>query len=148
MSAGDPFAAFEGWEDVDGIKRDVEQTLARGAGVSVETLRTALRRLVYDGHYGPVSDADWRAIDGTRMSISRATKIVRAVQDAELPAVRLYDPDTGYLCDGAETCLHEDHEQLGDPGPLFHQEPIEISRADLLEWYFAALHPIYGRIDI
>lgn len=148
MRTSDPFAQFAGWEDVDAIKAAVEKSLARGAGVSVDTLRTALRRIVYDGHYGPVSDADWRNVDGTRMPLSRALRIVRAAKEADLPTVSLPHPDVGYLCGGAEECAHEDHELLGDNGPMFHQELVEIPREQLLGWYFGALRPIYGHIDI
>lgn len=148
MRAPDPFAEFAGWDDVDSIKASVERALARGAGVSVDTLRTALRRVIYDGDYGPVSDADWRRIDGTRMTMSRARETIRAAQDAEIPTVRLDHPDAGYTCAGSETCGHEDHDLYADGDAMFHHDVVEIPREALLEWYFGALRPIYGRIDI
>jgi len=146
MRTNDPFATFEGWEDTDAIKASVEEELARGAGVSVDRLRAALRRVVWDGYHGPVSDRDWKSISGRTMPMRRAIEIIRAAQGADLPTVQLQHPDHGYLCDGSDSCLHEDHDQLEDPGPMFHQDPVEIDRSQLIEWYFAELRPIYGSV--
>jgi hypothetical protein len=58
----------------------------------------------------------------------------------------LTHPDVGYACAGAEECRHPDHEDLDDAGPLFHEEPVELSREDLMKWYFAPLVEIYGSV--
>ena len=43
---------------------------------------------------------------------------------------------------------HDDHEELDEAGPLFHEEPIEIPDEALLRWYFADLIPIYGTANL
>jgi hypothetical protein len=140
----DPFKQFEGWNDTDWIKAEVEKAFAKGAHVAVKTLRRALRRLVADGYHGPIGDRDWEDMAGYRMSVARALDIVKRAQSANLPTVRLDDPDVGLACRGVEDCEHPDHAELNDDGRLFHTEPVEVDQNALVDWYFAELMPIYG----
>lgn len=144
----DPFAPFAGWNDTDWIKAEVEKAFAKGAGVKVPTLRRALQRVVADGWHGPFSDRDWENVSGYRMTMKRALDILARAQAATLPDVRLDHPDSGASCDGAPDCRHPDHEEIGEDGPLFHAEPVEIDREELVAWYFGALQPIYGSVWI
>jgi hypothetical protein len=144
----DPFKSFSGWNDTEYVKAEVEKAFAKGAHVNVTTLRRALARIVADGVHGPIGDRDWEAISGYRMTMRRARDIVARAQDAELPTILLDDPDVGVTCSGAEDCRHDDHDTLGEPGPMFHNEPVEIDRGTLLEWYFGELKPIYGMARI
>lgn len=140
----DPFEPFKGWQDTDYLKSEVERAFAHGAHVTVETLRRALRRVVADGIHGPIGDREWEEMDGKRMPMKKAVEIVRAAQGAELPAIYVSSPDVGVVCGGAGECEHQDHRELSDDGPLFHEEPIEMDRQALLDWYFRDLIPIYG----
>jgi hypothetical protein len=142
----DPFKSFSGWNDTDYVKAEVEKAFAKGAHVSVKTLRRALARVVADGVHGPIGERDWESISGYRMTMARARHIVGQAQAAELPTIYLDDPNVGVTCSGAEDCRHEDHDALEDPGPMFHSEPIEIDRSTLVEWYFGDLKPIYGTV--
>ncbi len=147
MWRDDPFAPFEGWQETSEIKNEVERAFAKGAGVKVETLRRALSRIVVDGYYGPFEDSVWHETEGYSMPMKRAFEIVRQAQDdARMPTVTLTHPDQGYVCDGAASCSHDDHRDLGDEGPLFHEEPTELERKELIEWYFRKLRPIYGTV--
>lgn len=140
----DPLKPFAGWNDTDYIKAEVEKTLANTAGVTVKTLRRALRRVVVDGYYGPIADREFEAMDGARMSMERAVSIIRLAQDSGFPSVHVDDPDVGFRCEGASECQHADHEDLDEAGPMFHHEPVEIDGRRLVEWYFGQLAPIYG----
>lgn len=143
----DAFAPFDGWQDTSEIKSEVERAFARGAGVRVETLRRAMRRIVADGYHGPFDDRAWQDSQGYSMPMSRAIAIVRRAQDdARLPDVSLTHPDQGHVCEGADSCSHDDHRELADDGPLFHEEPTELGRRELIEWYFRELKPIYGTV--
>jgi hypothetical protein len=142
--AFDPFKRFEGWNETEWIKTEVEKAFAKGAHVSVKTLRRALNRVVADGHYGPIDDEEHEATMGYRMSMVRALDIIADAQEAELPAVRVDDPDHGYRCSGSDECQHEEHAAYDEPGPLVHTEPVEIERDALVRWYFDDLVPIYG----
>ncbi len=131
---------------MDWIKSEVEKAFAKGAHVTVRTLRRALRRVVADGYHGPIGDREWEQIDGSRMTLRRALDIVRAAQSTILPTVRVDHPDVGFRCAGSVDCEHADHDELGDAGPLFHSQPVEIDRTTLVEWYFGKLRPIYGTV--
>jgi hypothetical protein len=144
--AFDPFRPFEGWNETEWLKTEVEKAFAKGAHVTVKTLRRALARVVDDGHYGPVDDAEYEATIGYHMPMVRALDIIADAQEAELPTVRLDEPDHGYTCSGIDECAHEGHEETGEPGPLFHTEQVEIEREALVSWYFDSLKPIYGTV--
>lgn len=149
MRLHDPFQPFEGWQDTAPIKEQVEAAFAEGAGVDVPTLRRALARVTADGYYGPIADDLWEESVGGAMPMARARQIIRhAQEDAELPRVALSHPDLGHECGGVDECMHPDHTDLDEPGPLFHEEPVELSRVELTEWYFGALKSIYGTVYI
>lgn len=146
--ARDPLEPFAGWNDTDLVKSEVEKALAKAAGVTPKTLQRALRRVVVDGYYGPIADREFEAMDGARMPMQRALSIIRRAQDAQLPAVHVDHPDSGYTCGGAAECEHPDHSELEDDGPMFHNVPVEIDDRALVEWYFRNLAPIYGTVWI
>jgi hypothetical protein len=140
----DPFKSFSGWNDTDYVKAEVEKAFAKGAHVSVKTLRRALSRLVADGYHGPIDEREWEAMAGYRMSVARARQIVAEAQQAELPTITLDDPDVGYACRGVNECDHPEHRDLDKPDAMFHTEPVELDRETLVDWYFGELKPIYG----
>lgn len=144
--ARDPLQPYAGWNDTDWIKAEIEKALAKAAHVSPKTLRRALRRVVADGYYGPIADREFEAMAGARMSMAKALSIIRQAQEAQLPTIRVDDPDSGYRCEGADECAHPNHTDLVDDGPMFHAEPIEIEDRTLVEWYFRELAPIYGSV--
>jgi len=139
---------YDGWNDTTAIKEDVERAFAKGAHVTVPTLRRALARIVADGYHGPIGDREWEAMDGARMDMRRALAIVRAAVKAPLPTIELFDPDVGYTCEGAENCDHPIHGETDDAGRMFHTEPVAVDSDVFVRWYFRELLNIYGTVDI
>jgi hypothetical protein len=144
----DPLKSYAGWNDTNWIKAELEKALAKAAAVAPKTLRRALRRVIVDGYYGPIADREYEAMAGVRMSMARARSIIRRAQDAPVSTIYVDDPDSGYSCEGASDCKHPEHAELGDDGPMFHTEPVEIDGRKLTEWYSRELAPIYGSVWI
>ncbi len=148
MAAGDRlWRRYEDWNDTEALKEEAERAFARGAHVTVPTLRRALRRIVADGYYGPLGDREWEAMDGARMDMKRAIAIVRAAVGASVDSAIVFHPDSVWRCDG-EGCRHADHEGEDAHESMVHPEPVEIDSEALRRWYFRELLTIYGTVHI
>ena len=119
---------------------------ADAAGVSPVKLIQAKARVVANGYYGPIADTEWCETTGTKMTTSEACRIVELALSVDHEPVRYEHPDVGYLCEGADTCMHPDHTDLEEPGPLFHCEVITIESDQIKKCMWRDLIHIYGGI--
>lgn len=91
---------------------------AEAAGVNVKRLKSAYDRVVWDGNYGPVSDAEWVRVDGRKMPLRTALGILR---DAIAHQPSVY--------------VESEYEDEGEPTELDPQEVLEDFFHDLVEIY-------------
>lgn len=132
--------------DPEGARLATERVwkeFADAAGVSIARLKLAYRRVAWDGYYGPVDDEAWEAADGEGMPMVDAKKILHAALEHQ-PDVRYTHPDVGCVCGGSEHCTHADHAALCEPGPLFHEEEIQVEPEIIKRACFRAIREIYG----
>jgi len=130
-------------EGAETINNTIWLEFATAASVSEQELHNAYARVMWDGYYGPVTDAEWEEAHGDEMPMCRAHAILKEACDYA-PTIQYEHPDCGFVCGGSEECAHPDHEELGDDGPMFHMELVEIDPEDILRSMFPAIRDIYG----
>ena len=153
MRTTNPFEAASAWDTgfAETAEPAFRKALMDAAGVDEKTWQAAYDRVVCDGNYGPISDADWNEQDGRKMRMSDAKRILREGYDGfSVPSGFKYElPDVGATCNGSHRrksgdCHHSAHRDLREYGPMFHSETLEIERDTYLRWYFSAITEIYG----
>lgn len=84
--------------------KEVEQgaltALAEAAGVDIVTYNLAKTRVLLDGHYGPISDADWEEQDGRHMPMREARRILKRAAGASIGDVEFCNPEFECYDDG------------------------------------------------
>lgn len=140
---------LDDWDPAQGadIMKRLWKEFAKAAKTTPFMLRRAYSRIVFDGYYGPVADLDWKEAEGYRMPMAHARRLMRAALEHD-PYVSYYSPDHGQVCGGREFCTHPDHDDLDEPGPLFHEEEIVIDPYRLKAEMFHGLIEIYGHLSI
>lgn len=124
-------------------EQEVWQGFAAEAGVTVEELALAYTRITFDGYYGPISDDEWAEQDGRPMPLKKAIAIMHTALEY-VPVIKYTHPEVGYTCEGADHCCHPDHEDMEDPGPMFHEGEVSVLPETVKMSCFPAIKKIYG----
>jgi len=134
---------LDDWDPAQGaeILTRLWTEFAEKAGATLQELKRAYSRVVFDGYYGPVSDEEWN------ISMAHARELMRKALDHN-PHVTFFHPDIGCSCDGAEHCTHPDHEATEDDGPMFHEEECTVDPYEIKRELFHGLIEIYGHLSI
>jgi hypothetical protein len=116
---------------------------ATEAGTTLQELKKAYSRIVFDGYYGPVPDGEY----DEEMPMMRALELMRKALEHN-PHVTFFHPDVGCSCDGAEHCHHPDHEATGEEGPMFHEEECTVDPYEIKRELFHGIIEIYGHLGL
>lgn len=143
---------LDDWDPAQGeeILTRLWNEFAAEAGTTLQELKKAYSRIVFDGYYGPVPDDTYEEAFVTEpppMTMVRARELMRKALDHN-PHVTFFHPDIGCSCDGAEHCTHPDHEVTEDDGPMFHEEECTVDPYEIKRELFHGLIEIYGHLSI
>jgi hypothetical protein len=146
----DPLAGFEE-HDADGVadaRQKLEAALVQGAAERLNLPQYNDDAAAFTAAVNTVVASGFFSAEHEHVTVTQAEHVIReAVRHFRPPRIELVHPEVGFVCEGAAKCLQSDHEELPEPGPMFHTEPQRIDGQEWLAWRLSAVRDIYGHLE-